>query len=49
MWEVEDLDDITAGLNAAFSDEELGKQLARLPDFMNKETLQIMVKTPYSP
>jgi len=32
-----------------FADAELGKALARLPDLMNKETLQIMVKTPYSP
>lgn len=49
LWEVEDLNHIPAGLGAVFSDEELGKALARLPDFMNKETLQVMVKTPYSP
>lgn len=49
LWEVEDFADIATGLNAAFSDPELGKSLARLPEFMNSETLQIMVKTPYSP
>jgi hypothetical protein len=49
LWEVEDMADIPTGLNAVFADAELGKALARLPDLMNKETLQIMVKTPYSP
>ena len=49
LWEVEDLSDVPTGLNAVFSDAELGKALARLPEFMNKETLHIMVKTPYSP
>jgi hypothetical protein len=49
IWEVEDLNHIPAGLNAVFSDPELGKQLARLPDFMNTESLTVMVKTPYSP
>lgn len=49
LWEVEDITAIPAGLNAAFADPELGKQLAKLPNLMNKETLQIMVKTPYCP
>lgn len=49
LWEVDDINHIPAGLEAVFSDVELGKQLARLPDFINKETMQIMVKTPYSP
>ena len=49
IWEVETLDAVPAGLGAVFSDAELGKQLARLPEFMNSETLQVMVKTPYSP
>ena len=49
IWEVESLDAIPAGLGAVFSDPELGKQLARLPDFMVTETMQVMQKTPYSP
>jgi hypothetical protein len=49
IWEVENLDDVPNGLAAVFSDAELGKKLARLPDLMNTETLQVMVKTPYSP
>lgn len=49
IWEVETLEAIPAGLGAVFSDPELGKQLARLPNFMNSETLQVMMKTPYSP
>ena len=47
--EVESLDAVPAGLAAVFSDPELGVQLARLPEFLNSETLQVMVKTPYSP
>jgi hypothetical protein len=49
IWEVETLDAVPNGLAAVFSDPVLGEQLARLPDFMNSETLQVMVKTPYSP
>lgn len=49
IWEVDTLDAIPAGLGAVFSDAELGKQLARLPGLMNTETLQVMMKTPYSP
>ena len=49
IWEVQDLNHIPAGLNAVFTDAELGKQLARLPGFMNSESLSIMVKTPYMP
>lgn len=49
LWEVEEFADIATGLNAAFTDMELGRSLARLPEFMNNETLQIMIKTSYSP
>ncbi|MEJ7936011.1 NIPSNAP family protein [Sphingobium sp. AN558] len=49
LWEVEVFADIGAGLNAAFSDPELAESLARLPEFMNNETQQILVETPYSP
>lgn len=49
LWEVEDLNAIPAGLNAAANDPVLGVQLAKLPGLMTKETLQIMVKTPYCP
>jgi hypothetical protein len=49
IWEVEDIDDIPVARAAATTDAALGKQVARLPDFMNAETMAIMVKTPYSP
>lgn len=49
LWEVEDLADVASGMNAAFTDEVMGKTLTRLPQFMHNETVQIMVKTPYSP
>src|SRR5581483_4977676 len=49
LWKVEKFEDIAKGLNAAFTDAKLGQDLARLPELMHKETMQIMVKTPYSP
>lgn len=49
LWEVEDLNDIPLGMNAAANDPSLAPAMARLPELLNKETLMVMVKTPYSP
>ncbi|MDM8010926.1 MAG: NIPSNAP family protein [Parasphingorhabdus sp.] len=48
VWKVENFADIETALNACYSDPEAQEILAVMPDYLQNETFQIMVKTDYS-
>lgn len=48
IWEVERFGDIETALAACYSDPEAHAILAPMPDLLQNEAMQIMVKTSYS-
>jgi len=49
VWEVERFEDVEGALLACRSDPEAHAILAPMPDLLHNESLQLMVKTTYSP
>lgn len=48
VWEVEEFEQIESALNACYADPEALEILAVMPDYLQNESFQIMVKTSYS-
>ena len=48
IWEVEEFGHIESALNACYADPDALAILAAMPDYLQNENFQIMVKTSYS-
>lgn len=49
IWEVAEFDDIRGALVACAADPAVTAILAPMPDLLQTEIIDVMVKTPYSP
>lgn len=49
VWEVKEFDDIRGALAACAGDPQVQAILAPMPELLQTEIIDVMVKTPYSP